>query len=329
MTERNFDYDVGLSFAGEQREYVEKVAGELISRGIRVFYDDYEKGALWGKDLYAHLSDIYEHSCKYCVIFVSKEYAAKVWTNHERQSAQARAIEEKREYILPARFDESQIPGLPDTIGYIDLNQTSPAQLCDLISEKLGMREMQNYLPPHMDRLYERLHIREDLDAQAEADFHAYSFFRVLQRMTGDERAVVVNLVRYGCPEKLPDNIHIDADLLHRHTKKSLSSLKRLLGDVRSLGFECSLIEDHEEHHSMPGETLGDAYLFYLTWYDLRVSRKNETPSTPNMISELLVAHEIIVGATVGVCEECGIDSLKRLDFSQLASSTATFEFSA
>ena len=315
MTERYFEYDVGLSFAGEQREYVEQVAKDLNARGIRVFYDDYEKGTLWGKDLYAHLSEIYEHMCMYCVIFVSEEYAGKVWPNHERQSAQARAIAEKQEYILPARFDQSRIPGLLDTVGYIDLNETSPSQLCDLISEKLGKQERNNYFPPTLDRLYQRLGIVGDDKAQAEAYFHALSFFQALRRMTDDEREAVIKLLRYGCPEGLPDNIHIDADLLRRHTRKSISNLKRLLGEVRSLGFECSLHEDTKKHHSMPGETLGDAYLFYLTWYDLRVGNERLRSRNAGQIPEFLVAHEMIVCATEHYCEEHGIDFLNRLDF--------------
>src|SRR5439155_24562734 len=32
-----------------------------------------------------------------------------------------RAFMEKREYILPARFDDTQIPGVLPTVGYIDL----------------------------------------------------------------------------------------------------------------------------------------------------------------------------------------------------------------
>jgi hypothetical protein len=48
-------YDVCLSFAGEQRAYVEKVAQALQERGVRVFYDVYERATLWGKDLPTHL----------------------------------------------------------------------------------------------------------------------------------------------------------------------------------------------------------------------------------------------------------------------------------
>ena len=46
----NFKYDVGLSFAGEQRAYVEQVAEKLQSLGIRIFYDDYERGEAVGQE---------------------------------------------------------------------------------------------------------------------------------------------------------------------------------------------------------------------------------------------------------------------------------------
>jgi hypothetical protein len=47
-----FDYDLALSFAGEDRPVAESLAGLLRDDGVRVFYDAYEKAALWGKDLY-------------------------------------------------------------------------------------------------------------------------------------------------------------------------------------------------------------------------------------------------------------------------------------
>ncbi|SRR6266568_2138829 len=127
------DYDVCLSFAGERRAYVEKVAEALLTRHIRVFYDAYEQADLWGKDLYRHLDNIYRQSAVFCVVFVSEEYATKVWTNHELKSAQARAVAENEEYILPARFDDTDLPGLRPTIGYVDLTKISPDELSALI----------------------------------------------------------------------------------------------------------------------------------------------------------------------------------------------------
>lgn len=43
MESEHYDYDVVLSFAGEDREFVEKVAKILTDNQIRIFYDrDYE-----------------------------------------------------------------------------------------------------------------------------------------------------------------------------------------------------------------------------------------------------------------------------------------------
>lgn len=49
-----------------------------------------------------------------------------------------RAIESKEEYILPARFDDTEIPGLRKTISYVDLRRKSSAELAALILQKLG-----------------------------------------------------------------------------------------------------------------------------------------------------------------------------------------------
>lgn len=133
-----FEYDVVLSFAGEQREQVDQVAACLKAAGITVFYDRYEKANLWGKNLYDHLSDVYQHKGRYCVMFLSKEYATKVWTTLERQNAQARAITEKGEYILPVRMDETVVPGLPITVGCLTFSEEGVSGICGAVVEKLG-----------------------------------------------------------------------------------------------------------------------------------------------------------------------------------------------
>lgn len=132
------NHDVALSFAGEDRAYVEMVARFLQAHGASFFYDDYHAVDLWGKDLYAHLSEVYAKAGRFVVMFVSRHYAEKVWTNHERQAAQSRALREKGEYILPVRFDDTPIDGLLPTIGYLDARRLSPEVLAAKILEKLG-----------------------------------------------------------------------------------------------------------------------------------------------------------------------------------------------
>ncbi len=314
--ETEFEYDICLSFAGEQRPFVEKVAGALRAKGIRVFFDDYEKVQLWGKDLYAHLDEVYQHLARYCVLFVSAEYAAKVWTNHERRSAQARAIKAKGEYILPARFDATPIPGLTDTVGYVDLTRTNPEQLADLAFEKLGRHERRHYLPPHPDKLFIRLGVQDENETKNCVHGQAWSFLRALQRMNEEERHAVLKTLWMGCPADLPDNVHIDVDLLRRLTGSSAVRLKRILGGLRSLGFECSVRDATEDELRTHG-ALGDSEMLELTWRDLGANFGYPA---------LAVAEAMVTGATDGYCEEHGWAFLERLDFSQLATVTATVE---
>ena len=132
------EYEVALSFAGEDRKFAQQLAECLTKKNVHVFYDRYEKADLWGKDLYEHLAEIYKDRALYCVIFISEHYASKLWTKHERKSAQARAFTEDREYILPLRLDDTQIPGIPSTIGHVDLRKTSMEEVCKLVLQKLS-----------------------------------------------------------------------------------------------------------------------------------------------------------------------------------------------
>lgn len=135
-------YQIGLSFAGENREYVDQVFQELTKLGISVFYDNYEQIDLWGKDLYTHLNKVYKSDCQYCIIFISKEYAAKLWTRHELSSAQARAFKENREYILPVRFDSTELPGMNETVSYIDATKYNPRSVAEMAVKKLNKNKI-------------------------------------------------------------------------------------------------------------------------------------------------------------------------------------------
>jgi hypothetical protein len=131
------EYDIALSFAGEDRDYVEQVAVLLQSSGVTVFYDMFEEATLWGKNLYDYLSDVYQNKAQYTIMFISSAYARKLWTTHERQAMQARAFQESQEYVLPARFDDTPIPGVLPTIGYISLKQRTPQDFVKLVHKKL------------------------------------------------------------------------------------------------------------------------------------------------------------------------------------------------
>lgn len=136
VTER---FDVALSFAGSERALAEDLAKSVRDAGYEVFYDGFYPEQLWGKDLAAFFDRVYRKASRFCVMFVSREYAERMWTTHERRSAQARALQEKgREYILPVRIDDTDLDGLPPTIGYVSIKERSIKQIADLLVQKLS-----------------------------------------------------------------------------------------------------------------------------------------------------------------------------------------------
>lgn len=132
-------YQVALSFAGEQRDYVERVARMLKSKGVSVFYDTFETASSWGKDGTEFFHRVFALESSFVVMFVSEDYVRKEWTRHERRSALSEALKRDTEYVLPVRFDETPVPGLPSTVIYVTAAKYGPESLAILVCEKLGV----------------------------------------------------------------------------------------------------------------------------------------------------------------------------------------------
>lgn len=306
-----FTYDVALSFAGQQRAYVEKVAAALRRRGIRPFYDDYEKATLWGKDLYEHLDWIYQKAARYCVLFASEDYAKKVWTTHERRSAQARALQSNQEYVLPVRFDDTEIPGLRPTVVYVDARSLAPAKLADLISEKLGPRVRAKFLPPEPDKLFAVLGVSSSREFRA-VERIAVSFMQTLMRMTVDERRLVAHIFAEGCRTQLPDNIHISLDILRRDLDIAPTAIIERLRAMASLGFEEEIKSeaDHAEE------------VVVVRWVDTMTYDDDFTNDVADERAIEVAMRMLDVGSGDEGCRQCAEQCVESLDFSLLASST-------
>lgn len=145
--DETYKYDVALSFAGEDRKYVEEVALFLKKKNIAVFYDYFEEETLWGKNLISYLEEIYTHKSKYCVIFISQYYVQKEWTCYESAAAMVRLLDsnmKQKEYLLPVKFDETKVSGVLSTIGFIDGKKKTPDELGNLIIKKLHTSDLKN-----------------------------------------------------------------------------------------------------------------------------------------------------------------------------------------
>ena len=105
---------------------------------MRCFYDADEQVRLWGTHLAEELPRIYAREAAAVVVFVSADYAAGAWTRLERRAAFSRAVAEAGVFVLPARFDDSELPGLISDVVTVDLRRHTPEQFADVIAAKLA-----------------------------------------------------------------------------------------------------------------------------------------------------------------------------------------------
>jgi hypothetical protein len=149
------EYDVAVSFAGEDRPHAEALATVLRQHQVRVFYDSAEQANMWGKNLVEHFHDVYSRRARFCVMFVSSAYAAKAWPTHERRAALERAFQESaRDYVLPVRIDSTPVPGLPSTVGYLSI-EIGIEEIARLLRDKLRFEREQRvtiWMDEHSNR---------------------------------------------------------------------------------------------------------------------------------------------------------------------------------
>jgi len=87
MTE--YDFDIAVSFAAEDRDYVAKVVDKLKARGVSVFYDLDHTSEMWGEDLVGFLQDVYRRRARYAIFFVSANGApTRTWRRRSVRSIQ-------------------------------------------------------------------------------------------------------------------------------------------------------------------------------------------------------------------------------------------------
>jgi hypothetical protein len=133
------EYDICLSFAGEDRAIAAAIAVRLRDGGTRVFYDDGEAAGPGG-DRLSYLHDLYSVRSRYCAILVSRAYAATRWASRECIAAQTLALAERgHQYVLPIRIDDTPLNGLPNTLGRVNL-ASGIEYISDVLDRKLWMR---------------------------------------------------------------------------------------------------------------------------------------------------------------------------------------------
>jgi hypothetical protein len=158
-----YKYDVCVSFAGTNRAVVEKFCLALKSKGASVFYDEFQRDSLWGADLAQQLFNIYYADSRYCVVFFSKEYRSRRWTQHELRSAMLRGVDQGPGYLLPVVVDSDSYPSELKGVSYWPLNPEKIEELADTVWNRVWETKYADWLD--VDQVAEVLNRDRQIEA--------------------------------------------------------------------------------------------------------------------------------------------------------------------
>ena len=105
-------FAIALSFPGEHRSFVKRVAEELRKElDGKVFFDDWFQSELKGKGLDLKLTRIYREESFLLVPFFSKSYI-KPWCELEWDGMrECLVFRRKEDRVIPVHMDETEVPG--------------------------------------------------------------------------------------------------------------------------------------------------------------------------------------------------------------------------
>ena len=79
------DYDFALSFAGEDRQFAQRLYDHLTESGFSVFYDQAEQHRILAENLEEFLGPIYRSGASYVIAILGRQYGQRRWTRFESE----------------------------------------------------------------------------------------------------------------------------------------------------------------------------------------------------------------------------------------------------
>ncbi|SFI64552.1 TIR domain-containing protein [Aerobium aerolatum] len=138
---KDFEWDVAISFAGENRTFANFVGEQLRELDISVFYDrNYEDnylGGLWSKEFL----EIFVNKSRLVVAILDQHHKDKVWPTFERDCFTSRVSDAE---VIPVFLDRTIFPGIPSDLVSIhflfggDVSTQSDAIIDDVVLRIAG-----------------------------------------------------------------------------------------------------------------------------------------------------------------------------------------------
>ena len=136
-------FRIALSFAGEKRDYIAKIAVLLATRfgEAKVLYDRFHEAEFARRDLGFYLPDLYHNASDLVVIVVCRNYESKEWCGLEWDAIFDLLKKRKSEEIMLCRFEHASPRGVYSTAGFLELDDLPAEQATLRILERLALNE--------------------------------------------------------------------------------------------------------------------------------------------------------------------------------------------
>jgi len=134
-------YDLAVSYASEQAEYVEAFVKRMKKRRFKIYLYTEEQEIMLGSILHEKLQEIYSDESMTRLIFLSNEYLKKSITRMEADVIIAEyTYERSNMYVF--RFDDSHLPGLNRNFVYASIDKyPCPNDFADFMCQVIKKKQ--------------------------------------------------------------------------------------------------------------------------------------------------------------------------------------------
>jgi hypothetical protein len=134
------EYDVAVSCAHPELDYVGQVVSCARALGLRVFHDHDMTLAWWGRNFIVEGRKIYGQRTRHFVPFLSVEYLVETRPRDAFEAALVVAVERGDDYILPVVIGNVRVPPqlLHPHIGVLRAEEYPPPVLAGALLEKVA-----------------------------------------------------------------------------------------------------------------------------------------------------------------------------------------------
>lgn len=111
----SYEYDVAISFAGENRSLAKHIAKQLESLDITVFFDEMFEANFLGHAWTKVFKEIFSEKSRLVLCLLDSYHAQKIWPTFEREHFIPRVADQS---VIPVYLDDTKFVGIPsDVIG--------------------------------------------------------------------------------------------------------------------------------------------------------------------------------------------------------------------